>query len=294
MNASRFLFSIGMVMSAVEILMAAPQPKKVVAIDEFDPVDGSGATKENVALLRSYITDGVINCRKFSLVERDELKKLAKEQALADAGATEDGPESNNLKAAKYLVYGKILKSYVKDLSRDGYNVRKGTVELQIRFTNAETGKMLGVKTVEATDVKGVVGGGDGTQLGKESNDVALKKAAYDVVNLLVDLAYPTKILDVDTDEGILMVNMTMEQCKQGEEFDVFKLGCELVDPDTGESLGRSEKNVGKVVVSRPGPKMSECKVVAGSDISKLGVGMILRKVRTSAQPRQKPSLGLR
>ena len=294
MNASRFLLVIGMAVSVIEILMAAPRPKKVVAIDEFDPVDGSGATKESAVLLRSYITDGIINSRKFSLVERDELKKLAKEQTLADAGATEDGPESNNLLAAKYLVYGKILKSFVKDLSRDGYNVRKGTVELQIRFTNAETGKMLGVKTVEATDVKGVVGGGDGAQLGKESNDVALKKAAYDVVNLLIELAYPTKILDVDTDEGILMVNMTMEQCKRGEEFDVFRLGRELIDPDTGESLGCSEKNVGKVVVSRPGPKMSECKVAAGSDISKFGAGMILRKVRTSAQSRKKPGLGLR
>lgn len=294
MNASRFLLAIGLAMSAIEMLMAASQPKKVVAIDEFDPVDGSGATKENAVLLRSYITDGIINSRKFTLVERDDLKKLAKEQALADAGATEDGPESNNLKAAKYLVYGKILKSQVKDLSRDGYNVRKGTVELQIRFTNAETGKILGVKTVEATDVKGVVGGGDGTQLGRESNDAALKKAAYDVVNLLVELAYPTKILDVDADEGILMVNMTMEQCKLGEEFEVFKLGRELIDPDTGESLGRSEKNVGKVVVSRPGPKMSECKAVAGCDMGKFGIGMILRKTRAPAPSRHKPSLGLR
>jgi len=57
-------------------------------------------------------------------------------------------------------------------------------------------------------------------------------------------------------------------------------LGAEIVDPDTGEKLGRNEAEVGKIKISRITPKLSYGETVEDTGIV---VGGIARP--TSAEP---------
>jgi hypothetical protein len=57
-------------------------------------------------------------------------------------------------------------------------------------------------------------------------------------------------------------------------------LGAEIVDPDTGEKLGRNEAEVGKIKISRITPKLSYGEAFEDTGIV---IGSIVRP--TSAEP---------
>ena len=53
---------------------------------------------------------------------------------------------------------------------------------------------------------------------------------------------------------------------RMGEKLDVFFAGEELIDPDTGKSLGASEELSGTVEVVRINPKVTYAKIVSEVD----------------------------
>ena len=68
-----------------------------------------------------------------------------------------------------------------------------------------------------------------------------------------------------------------------GDLFEVFKVGDRLIDPDTGEPLGRIETSVGIAQIVDVKPKYSLAELVSGNaDIAR---GMVLRRRRVDAAP---------
>lgn len=244
----------------------------VVALGEMAVGVDSGADKTIAEQLRTRLVDAVMNCRKFEVVERSRLKDVLKEQALVDAGLTDGkGPESNKLKAAGYLVYGTIIRCKGDSTASDSQPFKSASMEFQLRLANGETGKLLATKTVKGAAVV------DANVDLKEAFDKAMVKVATDSVNHLIELAYPTKVLSVNS--HFVTINLTAEQCKEGDLFEVFEVGDELIDEDTGASLGFDEDLMGRVKVSRPGPKVTKCEVCDGLKLDDVKKGMILRRV---------------
>ncbi len=68
-------------------------------------------------------------------------------------------------------------------------------------------------------------------------------------------------------DGGTLYVNAGSEAgVKEGDEFDVYRVGEQIKDPDTGEVLGANEVKVGRVrITSVKGPRLSIAVSVSGS-----------------------------
>jgi hypothetical protein len=56
---------------------------------------------------------------------------------------------------------------------------------------------------------------------------------------------------------------------KIGDEFGVFRKGEELIDPDTGQSLGADEEKVGIVVVTEVKTKYSVATIRTGKVLAK-------------------------
>ncbi len=53
---------------------------------------------------------------------------------------------------------------------------------------------------------------------------------------------------------------------KEGEEFNVMRMGAPIKDPDSGEVLGQNETKVGRLRVDKiMGPRLSTATVVSGS-----------------------------
>jgi hypothetical protein len=88
--------------------------------------------------------------------------------------------------------------------------------------------------------------------------------AAKEVVTALNDVAFPVYVLSAN--RRFVTGNITAEQVVEGEVWEVFELGDELKDPQSGEVLGYDEDLIAKVRVSRPGPKTTKFEYVGDDD----------------------------
>jgi curli biogenesis system outer membrane secretion channel CsgG len=279
--------------------------KAVVFVDKFIPNEGCKITNGDLQILHDCIIGNVVSSRKYEVVERENLAKVQKELKLVDAGLTEgDAPESNKLKAAGYCIYGKILQYRNNKAQADvgGLTVQsvKGIIELQLRITNIENGRILGAKTIKQVGSKNLSNAVSTTKnLEQEVMTETMSKAAKEVVVALNDIAFPVYVLSAN--RRFVTGNITAEQVVEGEVWEVFELGDELKDPQTGEVLGQDEELIAKVRVSRPGPKTTKFEYVSDEDKKVVleskedGVKMLLRRaperMRNSGSAAPKRSL---
>jgi len=272
---------------------ALAQQKMVVAVEKFE--NKANAASELFTTLRTRITDEIINTRKFEVVEREQIKSVLSEQNLRAAGVTagDDGPDEGKMKSAGYVLYGSVLS-----LGLDAATVQtadvgaaKATakVEIQLRISNAENGKILASKTVVATksQARATSGGvARSSNFDEQSINDAIRAAAKQVTDALIELAYPVKIIQVGRQD--ITLNMTKEQVEVDDLFDVYGLGEMLIDPDTKEELGQDEELVGRIQITTPGPKMSKAKPVGKAKLEDFEPGMLVRRVDAAALAREK------
>ena len=122
----------------------AQEARMFVVIDKFD--SNADVSANQFETLRSRIQHRVIGTRKFQVLEREQLKNALSEQRLLDSGVTdaEDpaAPESGKLKAAGFVIYGKILffgRDAAVGASADVTSSKMtAKVEIQLKITDAE------------------------------------------------------------------------------------------------------------------------------------------------------------
>ena len=249
---------------------AAPS-RMVVAINKFE--NKSDAADSVFQTIRARVQQCVVGARKFEVVEREQLKAAMSEQTLAASGLTDgedvDAPEAGKLKAASYIIYGNVLYCGTDKSggSSEGVSsaVKKSKVELQIKITNGETGKILAQKSAIGYGIDKALATAEFASASGQGMRDAIDEACHMVADALRDVAYPAKIVKVGKKN--VTINMTDEEVKEGDVFDVIEADEELVDPDTGESLGADGDEVGRICVTRTGPKMSKAEPVDGSDL---------------------------
>lgn len=133
------------------------------------------------------------------------------------------------------------------------------------------------IKTNANADVSSV--GGDKTdeiiaQLAREF----CRKVAFK----LADFISPPRVLSVSKNGKTVTINKGEDtDIFKGEVYEIFALGEELVDPDTGEVLGAEEEYVGKVKVTRITAKFSQAKVLEDEGIEK---GCVARPLEENAE----------
>jgi hypothetical protein len=135
-------------------------------------------------------------------------------------------------------------------------------------------------KTITGTGSKSIV---DASNTASRSNagdqmlQEAIRDASSRVTEALMDLAYPVKVLKVGSNS--ITVNLPQESTEIDARYSVWSLGEELLDPDTGESLGADEEYVGDVVITVVKPKFSNAVPVGDLTLEEIGEGMVLRRV---------------
>ena len=243
------------------VLLAAPRQKAVVYVDHFIPVKGENCVikDSDVQVLQDRIIGNVVSSRKYEVVERENLEKVQKELKLVDAGMTEgNAPDSNQLKAAGYIIYGKVIqfRNYANQATVGDVTVTmlKGTVELQIRIVNIATSRQLAAKTIKKEISKRQSNAIASSQnLTLEVMTEALDLAAKDVVLKLNEIAFPTYITDADG--KYVTANISAEQVAVGEIWKIWRRRGKKFDPETNEQDGYREKEMGLARVKYPGPK---------------------------------------
>jgi curli biogenesis system outer membrane secretion channel CsgG len=244
--------------------------------------------------MADMLITALVKTGKYRVFERAEMEKLLQEQGLGMSGITT--PESA-AKAAKVLgvevaIIGAVTEFGYKKQSTGGalkkigigasVSKQSATVGIDVRLVSVASSEILAAENVRKEEKK--MGGSfenedinfdsqaqfDETLVGK-----ATRKAVEDIVKLLGQqsgVAGGYKIITVSA--GKIIINGGKEDgVNIGDRFTIFRAGEELVDPDTGESLGSEESQVGmiEVVDNNTGGKgkASTCKIVSGSDLQK-------------------------
>ncbi len=144
---------------------------------------GSGAA--------DMLTTQLFKTRKFSVVERDKLKSLMKEQEIGATGLVDKkAAEIGKLIGAEYLVVGSVTE-YGVSRSKGGAMGISGTkteyrTTVDVRIINAATGEVVfadsgsGSESSSSANVFGI-GGGDTTSFDEKKAQESMRKALIDV-----------------------------------------------------------------------------------------------------------------
>jgi hypothetical protein len=115
---------------------------------------------------------------------------------------------------------------------------------------------------------------------GGELSDALLlaltRRMSEKVAQRVADVAFPAKIL-AKTGKIVTINRGDGTGIAPGQLWEVFALGEELTDPDTGASLGREEVSVGTVRVQRVTPRTAQAEI-NGEDLG-IDRGAIVRRV---------------
>lgn len=258
----------------------------VVAIRQFE--NKSNAPDEIAREVRTRIQQCVVGTMKFDVQDRERLRELLREQALAASGVTnsEDAavPVAGKIKPASYIVYGRVLffgnDRHVGRTEAVACALTKTKIELEVKIANCQTGNIMAMKTVVGYGVDRVIASGESKASVGQGSREAIDEAGHAVADWLRDLVCPAKVLRVDKAE--ITIDMNENEVKEGDLFDVIKSGGVMVDPDSGAALEIDGKCIGRVVITRPGLQTSKAEPVDGGRLSieKLDVSKHTYKLR--------------
>lgn len=275
-NKKVFLSSLLAIFCFVSLsVSAAPRAKPVIAIKEAKI--GDGVSKYS----RKYLNLGVIwdemeaaiqKNRKFTLVSRkkDVLQDIREEQEFAKSDLTAgNAAAEGQIKNANFLILPTVqdFKFYrsstpVPNLENKYVRRDSGMLEINAQVIDTATG---GIKTTfylksSFATGKSVVNSKRGVPNSIHFTKMA-KKVAAQMTDQLVDAVFPMRILNIQSKQ--VYINRGKDGgLKKGDVLKVFRPGIELIDPDTGESLGSAETEIGQIKVTRINPKFTIAEIV--------------------------------
>ncbi len=263
--------------------------KKMIAVVDFEdktdhsrwhwtgPDPGQG--------MSDMLVTALVQSGKFRVMEREQLQKVIKEQDLGQSGRVTEqtAPALGKLLGVSAIVYGSVSEfGYMSSSTGGGIagiggGVSKttGRVSIDVRMIDTTTGEVILADT--ASDEKSQMGlklrtedfsfGHEGkfdqTLVGKATRS-AIEQLVEKITDSLKDVPWTGRIVKAAPDKIYLNAGQE-EGVTAGMEFNVYRMGEELIDPATGLSLGAEEELVGRIAVSDVKEKYSICTVVSGS-----------------------------
>ena len=231
---------------------------------------------------------------KFSVIEREKLDMVLKEQGLGTSGALDQqtAAQVGKVLGIKYIITGGIDK-FAINTTKGGFggvggSYTKAEATINLRLIDTTTAERVVAVSADG-DVKKGGGFAMGASLSREDEwgiaSEAIEKASANVVTLFaghkslaklgaggVMAGAEGKIIKVEA--GKAWINMgEMSGLKAGDKFTVLSVGEELRDPDTGQVLGVEESAIGEGVVVDVQERFSIMtvtgKVAAGNKVRK-------------------------
>jgi curli biogenesis system outer membrane secretion channel CsgG len=229
------------------------------------------------------ITDNFISIlmdtRRFNVLERERLKDVTEEMVSKGQLSVKNADYAflNNLstldlKVSKYKVP-------LVDVVQEKAVVK---VQVNVRVVDIDSSKILFSATGKAQQEKKATQGALGLVVNNERvldnalvND-AIREALEDVVLRIADNLFPIKIIGIK--KGKIYLNRGKPAgIELGQVYEVYMKGEELVDSDTGLSLGAEEEKIGVIKVVDAREKYSIGKVIEGK-ITSENKGAVCRK----------------
>jgi curli biogenesis system outer membrane secretion channel CsgG len=277
--------------------LASAQDKATIAISSIKPTPSlAAATAKKLELdriiesLDGQLIDRINATRKFDVLNRSDLSDIIKEQDLGASGNVDakTAAKAGQLAGAKYLLVATVddYQDYVEKatFTGTGETATKRVFRFSIvgKIYDSSTGKLLesanfqtGNDEFKQIQMERSYVVKDG-ELSDEMMIAVSRSMAEKIANHVVDILFPAKVL-VKRDNTVTINRGEGAGVAEGDTFNVYALGAELIDPDTKESLGREEVKVGKVKISQVNPKTSMATILEDTGID---AGAVLRKAQ--------------
>ena len=267
--------------ATLAISSVAPLPSLKTALTSAGKTLSLGRVVE---AFDSQLIAAINASRKFDILGRSDLKDVIREQELGASGNVDakTAAQAGKLTGAKYLLVTTIddfqdstERMEFKTLGTVGLK-RKISVSAVAKIYDATTGKLLESASVSAHRKDDRT---DSVDLRKDAEltDAVLldtvKEAAGKVAGRVADVVFPVRVL-AKRDQQITINRGEGAGAVVGQLWAIFAQGEELIDPDTKESLGREEVQVGKAEIISVAPKTSIAKILNDTGIEK---GAVLR-----------------
>ena len=263
---------------ALQAQETAPGKKKL-AITKIAATDAVGKrmSKQGVGLsldsvleaLDSQVYDRVLNTKRFEILERSDADALAKESAAAGEAFSFNKADyiltirvdsfNDRMEERKLAALGKTIRARTIELSAVA-KITEVATQRAIASTNFKVSKRDSENRSENTSAR--VGEGSDELLIQAVSEMAQK-----IATRAADVISPARV--IGKRDKIVTINRNDQSgIKVGQVWEVFVLGDEMVDPDTGDK-SREEVLVGKVKITRVTPQNSQAEAVEDTGIDK-------------------------
>ncbi|MCB1724690.1 MAG: hypothetical protein H6959_02110 [Chromatiaceae bacterium] len=279
-NPLRLFAALLVVLVTFSTIAVADEDLPAVAIKE--PKVGEKVSKYalkhlNIERLWAELESSFRATRKLRVLSRDKevIADLREEQQFAQSDlAKGDAAATGEMSNAHYLVLPKVqdFKFYRAATPLPNFDSKykrqdSGMIQLTVQMVDTTSGQVkatfdLSSKFATSSQIVNSSGGSpDTTHFTEMAKDVAAQLA-----DQFVAAVFPMKVVK-RTSNGQVIINRGSDGgIAMGETLEVFFAGEELIDPDTGMSLGSSEELVGTVEVVRINPKVTYAKIVSEID----------------------------
>lgn len=281
---------------AAAVVLLAPaqaQEKKKLAITKIAATDalqkrmakqGVGLSLDSVLqALDSQVYDRVLNTRRFEILERSDADALATESAAAG--------EALNFNKADYLLTIRVDsfndRMEERKLASLGKTIRARTIELSAvaKITEVATQRAVASANFKVSKRDSENRSENTTaRVGEGSDDLmiqAVAEIAGKIAMRTADAVSPARI--IGKRDAIVTINRNDQSgIKVGQVWEVFALGDELVDPDTGEK-SVEEVYVGKVKITRVTPQNSQGQTLEDTGIERGAIVRLAEDVEADA-----------
>ena len=274
-------------------------PKKTIAVTNFENKGGFRAEWDLGSGMSEMLTTALVKSDRFIVVERQAVLDILQEQ---DLGATGRTREAGSAKIGKMLNSQVLVRGAVTEFEQTsggggqgfsyagvslGLAQAKAHIALNIRLYDTTTGEVIDSVRVEGNANRssiaagGNVGGvGFGTSqfsktpLGSACQE-AIEKAVAFIAQKMDKVAWQGSIVSIQDGEAYINAGKN-SNVNVGDEFIVYKKGKELIDPESGATLGCEMKQTGALKIQSVEEKFSKATATSG-DINSFSKGDIIK-----------------
>jgi hypothetical protein len=204
----------------------------------------------------SQLIDKLHGTRKFEIIARSDLKQLDKDDAVGQQGFKV--PSADLVLVTTLDDFQDYQETMTLPSSGEKLTKRVIRVTAVAKIYNAVKGTLL--ESANVTQAITDSAAQFNSQRNGDLSDALLQKVVTTIAdataNRVTDVIFPARIL-TRTDKQVTINRGDGTAIAVGQVWEVFALGKELKDPDTGEVIDRERLNVGKLRITRVNPKTS-------------------------------------
>ncbi len=252
--------------------------------------------------MADILVDRLVSSKRYHVIERVELESVLRELDLQDSGITRQQRRAlrGRVKNVQYLIKGTVTdfghvssaSAWLRDSSWGLFGSHaRAVMGMTFYVVDVESGEVVVSsrleQSVSASEIEvkgtydGVALGGSvfyRTPLGRVTAKV-MDRAVMDISTVIASKRWQARIAAVENADSIVLNGGANRMIAVGQEAQVFEPGEVILDPVTGDVLGRrAPKELCKLVVTDVRPRYCIAKITKGNHAT-LRVGQPCRLI---------------